>query len=156
MKAISRTSLPIMALAVGALFAAHPVWADDGPTNVENEAAMALSRKIAAMPSPPFDPEAARVLARNNACFRCHSLDKPGKVGPTWSSVADRFGPLPPAVQPVVQERLIYHFVSGEAAEFETTDGSHHVEFHRLIHTDPPMDPAQIKNLVNFILSLKH
>ncbi|MCL1961851.1 MAG: hypothetical protein FWG56_08800 [Desulfovibrionaceae bacterium] len=153
MKVVRPISLAAIALAAGALFSAGSALAQEhagGPTNEEDPAAMALTREIARMESPPFNPVAARELARNNGCFRCHSIQKEGKPGPSWSSVAARFRPLPEIVQPVVQERVIYHLVSGEKAEFP--DG--HAEYHRLIHTNPPNDPAQIKNLINFILSL--
>jgi len=145
-------SLATIALAAGGvlLAASSVLAADDSQGSEENQEAMALATKIAAMESPPLDPEAARLLAKDNGCFRCHSIEKPGKVGPTWKSVADRFRPLPAAVQPIVQARMIYHFVSGEQANFP--DG--HPEHHRLIHTNPPDDSAQIKNLANFILSL--
>jgi cytochrome c len=44
----------------------------------------------------------------------------------------------------------VYHLVSGERANFP--DG--HSEFHRFLHTNPPNDAAQIKNLVVWLLSL--
>lgn len=151
MKAISRATIALAA--GGVLLAASSVLAAEGETSEaseENQEAMALSHQVATMPTQPLNAEAARRLAKANGCFRCHAIEKPGKVGPTWSSVAERFRPLPPVVQPVVQERMLYHLLSGEQANFP--DG--HSERHKLIETNPPNDPAQIKNLVEFILSL--
>jgi cytochrome c len=143
--------LAIIALAAGGiLLAAGPASAADGEVSEENPAAMALSQQVATMKSQPLNAEAARLLAKENGCFRCHSIDKPGKVGPTWSSVAERFRPLPASIQPIVQQRMLYHLLSGEQANFP--DG--HSERHKLIHTNPPNDPVQIKNLADFILAL--
>jgi len=150
MKTISIISLASMALAAGALLTVNPVLADEAPTNVENPAAMALTRKIAAVQINAVDPQAAIELAKKNGCFRCHAIQNKDKAGPNWRSVAERFRPLPAAVQPIVQERLVYHLVSGERANFP--DG--HSEYHKFIHTTPPEDAAQIKNLVVWLLSL--
>lgn len=176
-KFISTFSLAGMALAAGFLIAVKPVWAEDKdqPTNEEDPVAMALTEKILAVELKSVDAQAAVTLARDNGCFRCHAIEKEewkaaipvaeisakparegtkellsAKVGPSWSSVAERFRPLPAAIQPIVQKRLIYHLVSGERANFP--DG--HFEFHRFIYTNPPNDAAQMKNLVVWLLSL--
>lgn len=176
-KFITPVPLAGLALALGVLFSAGPAWAEEKsqPTNEEDPAAMALTEKILAVELPEVDAQAAVTLARNNGCFRCHGIEKEewkaaipvaeisakpvgegakevlgAKVGPSWSSVAERFRPLPAVIQPIVQKRLIYHLVSGERANFP--DG--HSEFHRFLHTDPPGDAAQIKNLVVWLLSL--
>jgi cytochrome c len=151
MKAISIASW--VALAVGMLMATGPALAQSTPTQAgpENPEAAALAHKLATMPSAPVNAEAARLLAKRIGCFRCHAIDKEHeKAGPNWKSVGDRFRPLPAVIQPIIQERLIYHLVSGEVAHFP--DG--HSEHHRFVKTDPPDDPAQIKNLVDWILSL--
>ena len=86
------------------------------------------------------DAEAAKALARQNSCFKCHSVDKE-KDGPTYKKVAEKFRGKPNA-----EARLITHITTGEKAKFP--DG--HEEEHKIIKTK---DIAEIKNLVNWILS---
>ncbi len=88
------------------------------------------------------DETAAKDLARQNGCFRCHSVSH-AKDGPAWKDVADKLRGNPGA-----EAKLIHHITSGEPAKFP--DG--HVEKHKIIQSD---NPAQIKNLVDWILSLK-
>ena len=90
-----------------------------------------------------MDEEAAQQLARANNCFKCHAVGK-DKDGPAYKKVAEKYKGKPEAV-----ERLIEHVTSGEKAKFP--DG--HEEAHKIIKTDPPNDKAQIKNLVEWILS---
>jgi cytochrome c len=87
------------------------------------------------------DAEAAQTLARQNGCFKCHALDKK-KDGPTYREVAAKYRGKAEA-----EKRLITHITSGEKAKFP--DG--HEEDHKIIKTK---DPAQIKNLIDWILSL--
>ena len=90
------------------------------------------------------DVEAAKALARQNNCFKCHSVSK-AKDGPAWNKVAEEYKGKENA-----EQRLITHITSGEKAKFP--DG--HEEAHKIVKTDPPHDMAQIKNLVDWILSL--
>ncbi len=90
------------------------------------------------------DAEAAKTLARQNGCFKCHAVDKK-KDGPTYKEVADKYRGKPIAKS---EERLITHITTGEKAKFP--DG--HEEDHKIIKTK---DMEQIKNLVNWILSLQ-
>jgi len=90
------------------------------------------------------DEEAARALARANNCFKCHAVDK-DKDGPAWKKVAEKYKGKPDA-----EARLINHVTSGEKAKFP--DG--HEEEHKIVKTSPPKDAAQIKNLIDWILSL--
>lgn len=87
------------------------------------------------------DEEAAKTVARQNGCFKCHAVDKK-KDGPTYKEVAAKYRGKPEA-----EKRLITHITSGEKAKFP--DG--HEEEHKIIKTK---DMEQIKNLVNWILSL--
>jgi len=91
-----------------------------------------------------FDEEAAKALARENNCFKCHAVSK-DKDGPAYKKVAEKFRGKPGA-----EERLIQHITSGEKAKFP--DG--HEEPHKIVKTDPAHDMKQIKNLVDWILSL--
>ena len=90
------------------------------------------------------DVEAAKALARQNNCFKCHSVEKE-KDGPAYKKVAEKYKDKPDA-----EARLIEHITSGEKAKFP--DG--HEEEHKIVQTSPPNDKAQIKNLVDWILSL--
>lgn len=87
------------------------------------------------------DVDAAKALARQNGCFKCHSVDKE-KDGPTYSKVAAKYRGKANA-----EERLITHITTGEKAKFP--DG--HEEDHKIIKTK---DMAEIKNLIGWILSL--
>jgi len=87
-----------------------------------------------------IDVEAAKALARQNSCFKCHSVDKE-KDGPAYNKVAAKYRGKANA-----EERLITHITTGEKAKFP--DG--HEEDHKIIKTK---DMGEVKNLVNWILS---
>ena len=87
------------------------------------------------------DEEAARALARQSNCFKCHAIEKK-KDGPPWKEVAAKYRGKPDA-----ESTLIHHITSGERVKF--ADG--HEEDHKIVASK---DPAEIKNLVNWILSL--
>jgi len=86
----------------------------------------------------------AKALARQNNCFKCHAVEKE-KDGPAWKKVAEKYKGKDNA-----EARLIEHITSGEKAKFP--DG--HEEEHKIVQTSPPKDMAQIKNLIDWILSL--
>jgi cytochrome c len=88
------------------------------------------------------DEAAARTLARQSNCFKCHSVDKK-KDGPAWRDVAAKYRDKPDA-----EATLTHHITSGEKVKFE--DG--HEEDHTIVKSK---DPQEIKNLVDWILSLK-
>jgi cytochrome c len=90
------------------------------------------------------DADAAKQLAKQNNCFKCHAIEK-DKDGPAWHKVAEKLKGKADA-----EEKLIHHITSGEKAKFP--DG--HEEEHKIAKTSPPHDMAQIKNLVDWILSL--
>ncbi|HTZ00518.1 MAG TPA: c-type cytochrome [Rhodocyclaceae bacterium] len=89
------------------------------------------------------DADAAKQLAKQNNCFKCHAIEK-DKDGPAYKKVAEKYRGKPDA-----EEKLIYHITSGEKAKFP--DG--HEEEHKIVKTSPPKDMAQIKNLVDWILA---
>ena len=101
-----------------------------------------LSYSLTAVADP--DVDAAKALARQNNCFKCHAIEKE-KDGPAWKKVAEKYKGKDNA-----EARLIEHITSGEKAKFP--DG--HEEEHKIVQTSPPKDMAQIKNLVDWILSL--
>ena len=87
------------------------------------------------------DAAAAETMVRQNGCFKCHSITKK-KDGPAYHDVAEKYRGKSEA-----EARLITHITSGEKAKFP--DG--HEEEHKIIKTK---DMAEIKNVVNWILSL--
>jgi cytochrome c len=96
------------------------------------------------IPTMAVDVDAAKALARQNNCFKCHAAEK-DKDGPAYKKVAEKYKGKDNA-----EARLIEHITSGEKAKFP--DG--HEEAHKIVQTSPPKDMAQIKNLVDWILSL--
>jgi len=88
------------------------------------------------------DAEAAKAVARQNGCFKCHSVEKE-KDGPAYKKVAEKYRGKADA-----EQRLITHITTGEKAKFP--DG--HEEDHKNIKGKA--SPEEIKNLVNWILSL--
>jgi cytochrome c len=105
---------------------------------------LAVGAALLLMPAAhAVDEEAAKELARQNNCFKCHAVSK-DKDGPAYKKVAEKYHGKPNA-----QERLVQHITSGEKAKFP--DG--HEEAHKIVKTDPPNDMKQIKNLVDWILA---
>ena len=88
------------------------------------------------------DEAAARELARQSNCFKCHAVDKK-KDGPAWRAVAAKYQGKADA-----EATLTGHITSGEKVKFE--DG--HEEDHTVVKSK---DPKEIKNLVDWILSLR-
>jgi cytochrome c len=87
------------------------------------------------------DAEAAQALAKRNDCFKCHAIDKT-KKGPAYKRVAARLKTKPDGVEVIVD-----HITSGRLVELE--DGTE--EKHKVVDTT---DPAELKNLARWILSL--
>ncbi|MDD5057127.1 MAG: c-type cytochrome [Sideroxydans sp.] len=86
------------------------------------------------------DAEAAKKLAREDHCLRCHAVNKK-KEGPTYHAIAYKYQGRADA-----EEKLIKHITSGED-RVKLTDG--HEETHKF---DTKTDPEQIRNLVRWIL----
>jgi cytochrome c len=85
---------------------------------------------------------AARDLADDSGCFKCHGVDKK-KDGPALRDAAAKYRGTPDA-----EEKLIFHVTSGEKVKFP--DG--HEEHHKKVKSK---DEAEIRNLVRWILSLE-
>jgi cytochrome c len=114
------------------------VWIRKGVLPLSFSAVLALGLISAAS---AVDADAARTLARQSNCFKCHAIDK-DKDGPAWKKVAEKYKGKPGA-----EDKLIKHITSGEKAKFP--DG--HEEDHAIVKTK---DQGQIRNLVDWILSL--
>lgn len=107
-------------------------------TLVAGAALMAMTHSAYA-----FDEEAAKALAKQNNCLKCHAIDKE-KDGPAYKEVAKKYKGKANA-----EARLVEHITSGEKAKFP--DG--HEEEHKIVKTSPAKDLVQIKNLVQWILA---
>jgi cytochrome c len=99
-------------------------------------AAFSMSAQVSAA-----DAVAAEKLARQEGCLRCHGVDR-GKDGPAYKEVSAKNKGKADA-----EARLVKHLSSGEKVKFP--DG--HEEEHKIPKTK---DPEQIKNLIQWILSL--
>jgi cytochrome c len=85
------------------------------------------------------DAEAAQGLARQNGCFKCHSVDKK-KVGPAWKDVAAKLKGNKDA-----EEILTKWLTTGPKMPSEPG------ETHVIVKS---RSAADTKNLVDWILSL--
>lgn len=88
-----------------------------------------------------IDADAAKALAKKNDCFKCHAIDKT-KKGPSYKKVALKYKGKAEG-----EASLIKNITTGPKVKLE--DGTE--ENHKIIETK---DQAEIKNLVNWILSL--
>jgi cytochrome c len=104
-------------------------------------AAVAATTLASSSGAYAVDAAAAEAMVRQNGCFKCHSIDKK-KDGPPYREVAAKYKGKAEA-----EARLTTHITTGEKAKFP--DG--HEEEHKIIKTK---DPAEIKNVVQWILSL--
>lgn len=102
---------------------------------------VSLALALFSVQASAADEDAARALARQNNCFKCHGVEK-AKDGPAWKDVATKLKGKPDA-----EARLIKHLTTGEKAKFP--DG--HEENHKIIKAP---SAADTKNLVDWILSL--
>jgi cytochrome c len=166
MKPLSTVSLAVLVLAAGVLFASGcsstapaPVEAGKAASPSEPKAQEAAAEEDeeemldgwqnvhlphTAAPEA-VDADAAILLARRNGCFRCHAIDRV-KTGPAFKSVAD-------AYRTTYEAGLKREFTHMTAGDMFVLNGN--VDHHRVLRTDPPNDPAQLKNLVDWILSLQ-
>lgn len=92
-------------------------------------------------PAFAVDATAARGLARQNDCFKCHAVEK-NKEATSWKELAVRLNKEKDA-----EAKVVKHLTTGPKVKF--LDG--HEEEHPIVKTT---DPGQIKNLADWILSL--
>lgn len=88
------------------------------------------------------DDAAARKLAKDNNCFRCHAIDRE-KDGPSWSSIGDKYRQKPEG-----EAKLLTHLMSAPKIKLreQGTEEEHKIAKYR--------DEPQLKNLVRWILAL--
>ena len=87
------------------------------------------------------DAAAAKKLARDDHCLRCHAVDKK-KEGPSYQAIAYKY-----KGQADAQDKLVKHITSGED-RVKLSDG--HMETHKF---DKTTDMGKIMNLVGWILA---
>ena len=98
-----------------------------------------------ACPVMAFDEEAAKALAEESKCFKCHAVDKK-KDGTSYRDIAAKYAEKYKGKPADAEARAIEHITSGEMVKFD--DG--HEEKHKKVKTE---DMEEIKNLVGWILS---
>jgi cytochrome c len=89
-----------------------------------------------------FDEDAAKDLAKENGCFKCHAIDKTKKAS-SYQKIAAKYKGKPVAE---IEAKLMKHLTSGEKVKME--DGTE--EDHKIIDTK---DTGEQKNLVDWILA---
>jgi cytochrome c len=99
-------------------------------------AGFALANPALAAP----DADAAQKLVKSSGCSKCHALDK-AKKGPSFQKTAAKYKGKPDA-----EQKLITHLTTSPRVKFP--DGTE--EEHDTVDTK---DPAQVKNLVQWILA---
>lgn len=87
------------------------------------------------------DAAAAQAFAKDNECFKCHTLEKT-KKGPSYKKIAAKYKGKADA-----EATLFKHLTTGPKVKLE--DGTE--EDHKIIESK---DEAEAKNLVRWILSL--
>ena len=90
----------------------------------------------------PVDADAAKDLAQDNDCFKCHSIDKP-KKGPSYKKIAAKYK----GKEDEGEKNIIKQITTGPKVKLD--DGTE--KEHKIIDTK---DQAQILNLAHWILSL--
>jgi len=100
---------------------------------------MAGTLLLAAPSAQAADEEAAKALARENKCLTCHGISK-DKDGPSFKKSAEKYKGKADA-----EAALSKHLTSG--AKIKLPDGTE--EAHKIVKADP----AQLKNLVQWILA---
>lgn len=104
-------------------------------------ASLALAALFVSSGALAFDESAAKALAKRNDCTKCHAIDK-DKKGPSFKKIASK-----QAGKADAEDKLSKAITNG--AKVKLSDGSE--EEHKVIDTK---DPKEIKNLVQWILSL--
>jgi len=110
-------------------------------TRIGSSVAMFCLLSVAAQPAMPqaVDAAAAEGLAKKSGCLKCHAVDRK-KDGPSFKETAVKYKGKPDA-----EEKILTHLTSNPKIK---VDGKE--ELHDALKTK---DPAQLKNVVRWILS---
>lgn len=104
-------------------------------------AGLVLAALFGASSAQAVDEAAAKALAKRNDCIKCHAIDK-DKKGPAFKKIASK-----QAGKADAEDKLTKAITT--PTKVKLSDGSE--EEHKLIESK---DPKEIKNLVQWILSL--
>jgi cytochrome c len=115
----------------------NDIWQRAVSTLVISAVSLSCSTAVFAV-----DAEAAKALATQNNCLKCHSLDKE-RDGPSFKKTAAKYKGKADA-----EASLLKHLTT--APKIKLPDGSD--DEHKVIKTSPPKDAGQISNLIQFIL----
>ena len=86
------------------------------------------------------DVDAAKALAKQNNCMKCHAIDKE-KDGPAFKKIAEKYKGKADG-----EEKVVKNITTGPKVKLD--DGTE--EEHKVIDTK---DPKELKNLAQWILS---
>ena len=106
--------------------------------------ALAAAASVALLGAPAafaFDADAAKSLAKENDCFKCHAIDKT-KKGPSYKKIAAKYQ----GKEAEGFEKIKKNITTGPKVKLE--DGTE--EDHKIINTK---DEGQLKNLMQWILA---
>ncbi|AKU13097.1 cytochrome c, class I [Azoarcus sp. CIB] len=102
--------------------------------------AIALAASATSLPAAALDAAAADALVRKSKCLTCHAVDKK-KDGPAFKETAGKYKGKPEAMEKLTKHVTVPSKVKVEGKE----------EDHETLKTE---DPAAVKNVVEWILSL--
>ncbi|NMG31067.1 c-type cytochrome [Aromatoleum evansii] len=102
--------------------------------------AIALAASAASLPAAAVDAAAADALVRKSKCLTCHAVEKK-KDGPAFKETAAKYKGKPEAMEKLTKHVTVPSKVKVEGKE----------EDHETLKTE---DPAAVKNVVEWILSL--
>ena len=103
-------------------------------------AAIALAGTATSLPALAVDAAAADALVRKSKCLTCHAVDKK-KDGPAFKETAGKYKGKPEAMEKLTKHVTVPSKVKVDGKE----------EDHETLKTE---DPAAVKNVVEWILSL--
>lgn len=90
------------------------------------------------------DEAAAQELMKQNKCSQCHALKDKEKDAPPFNKISAKYKGKADA-----EDKLVKHLLNGPKVKL--SDGTE--EEHKVMKTTPAKDVAQIKNVVQFVLS---
>lgn len=91
-----------------------------------------------------LDVDTAKDLMKQNKCTQCHGMNK-DKDAPAFSKIAAKYKGKADG-----EAKLVEHLSTGPKVKL--ADGTE--EEHKKVQTTPAKDTAQIKNLVQYVLSI--
>jgi len=113
---------------------------DSGTSWLRLIPALALAFALSPALAQAVNEDAATDLAKAGKCFRCHSVDK-AKKAPSYKRIAAKYKGKADA-----EEKLLKHLSGTKSVKVEDGGDEEH-------EPPPAKDAADLKNLVNWILT---